>query len=346
MFQMDLDKLLQEISPDSPSGNNLEYDADFVELERLAQGKQEQVIGDKTVSGEPPDWGVVEKNALQLFTKTKDLRIAILLCRALVNLKGLSGAAQGLSLIERLLRQFWSSFHPVLEANDVTMRVNILASLADWSAYIRFIYLAPLVSVKGIGSFCMRDILLARGDSSVSPSADEQVQDLGVISAAFMDCDLDNLKELDSVVRQAQISVTGIDGFLIETIGATKSLDFGSLAKALQDISEVVVENLAHRGESGVEHHSRESLGQGESGFMTGNFTDELASRSDAILMMEKISDYFRENEPSSPVPLLMQRAKRLSNLGFMEILKDIAPDGLKQAQSVGGVNKIKDADI
>ena len=53
--------------------------------------------------------------------------------------------------------------------------------------------------------------------------------------------------------------------------------------------------------------------------------------------MMDKISDSSQRHEPSSPVPLLMGRAKRLVSLSFMEILKDMAPGGLSQASTIGG---------
>ena len=56
--------------------------------------------------------------------------------------------------------------------------------------------------------------------------------------------------------------------------------------------------------------------------------------------MMDRISEYFQRNEPSSPVPLLMHRAKRLVSMSFMDILKDMAPDGVSQASTVGGVNE------
>jgi type VI secretion system protein ImpA len=56
--------------------------------------------------------------------------------------------------------------------------------------------------------------------------------------------------------------------------------------------------------------------------------------------MMDKISSFFERSEPSSPVPLLMQRAKRLVSMSFMDILADIAPDGVKQAKNIGGIDQ------
>jgi type VI secretion system protein ImpA len=57
------------------------------------------------------------------------------------------------------------------------------------------------------------------------------------------------------------------------------------------------------------------------------------------IVTLDKIIDYYRANEPSSPVPLLLQRAKRLVSVGFIDILRDIAPDALAQAEMVTGAS-------
>jgi type VI secretion system protein ImpA len=66
----------------------------------------------------------------------------------------------------------------------------------------------------------------------------------------------------------------------------------------------------------------------------------EITSREDAVRMMDKISQYFEKNEPSSPVPMLMNRAKRLVSMKFIEILKDMAPNGVSQAASIGGISE------
>jgi type VI secretion system protein ImpA len=65
--------------------------------------------------------------------------------------------------------------------------------------------------------------------------------------------------------------------------------------------------------------------------------TGDITSTADVSAALDKIISYYRRNEPSSPVPLLLERAKRLVSQDFMEILSDIAPDALSQAQIVTG---------
>jgi type VI secretion system protein ImpA len=61
-------------------------------------------------------------------------------------------------------------------------------------------------------------------------------------------------------------------------------------------------------------------------------------SRQDAIRALDAVAEFFRRSEPSSPVPLFVERAKRLVSKSFLEVLADIAPDGVSQARSAGGL--------
>ncbi len=63
----------------------------------------------------------------------------------------------------------------------------------------------------------------------------------------------------------------------------------------------------------------------------------EIASREDVIRAIDKICEYYARFEPSSPLPLLLRRAKRLANKSFLEIVRDLSPDALKQVLALGG---------
>jgi type VI secretion system protein ImpA len=49
------------------------------------------------------------------------------------------------------------------------------------------------------------------------------------------------------------------------------------------------------------------------------------------------IISYYERSEPSSPVPLLIKRAKRLVGKSFVDIIRDISPDAMSQVQMVSG---------
>lgn len=63
-----------------------------------------------------------------------------------------------------------------------------------------------------------------------------------------------------------------------------------------------------------------------------------IQSREDVIRVLDQVSDWYARHEPSSPVPLLLQRAKRLVNMSFMEAVKDLSPGGLNEIQTIAGI--------
>ena len=65
-----------------------------------------------------------------------------------------------------------------------------------------------------------------------------------------------------------------------------------------------------------------------------------IASREDAIRALEAVATFFRSNEPSSPIPFLVERAKRLISRDFFEVLADITPDAVSSAKSAVGLRE------
>ena len=164
MSVIDINGILKDVSPDSPCGDNLEYDPAFGELERAARGKEEQTLGDATVAAEPPDWRDVRDRSTALLGRTLDLRVAVYLTRALLNTDGLAGLGDGLSLLRGLLERYWDCVYPQLDPddnNDPTFRVNTLVTLCDRDVMLLNVQEAPLVSSRALGRFGLRQLKIA-----------------------------------------------------------------------------------------------------------------------------------------------------------------------------------------
>jgi type VI secretion system protein ImpA len=59
---------------------------------------------------------------------------------------------------------------------------------------------------------------------------------------------------------------------------------------------------------------------------------------NDARAALDRVIEYFKRFEPSSPVPIIVERAKRLVGADFMAIMKDMAPQGLENVRMIGGL--------
>ena len=76
MSSIDIDQLLAPVSADAPAGADVEFDPAYFELEKLAQGTPESVMGDEVKPAEEPEWRDVRKAALGLLDFERRLREA------------------------------------------------------------------------------------------------------------------------------------------------------------------------------------------------------------------------------------------------------------------------------
>lgn len=344
MSVMDVAALLAPVSEASPCGDDLEYDLSFGDLERARQGKPEQQFGDTVIPAEEPDWRQVKKLSLELFGRTRDLRVGVTLACALVHLEGLPGLRDGLHLVRGLVEQYWDAVHPRLDPeddNDPTLRVNTLATLCDEQAVLKWVREAPLVEVRGLGRFSLRDVQIAKG--AVELPAGVKTVEPAAIEAAFKDADVAQLQATLGVIQEAIQHARAIETLLTDRVGTDQSADLSALPKLLQDAQGVLTGQLSYRGVG--EAPPGEAI-MAETVTETGalaqaaaqpRFTGAIQSRDDALRALEAVCRYFEHAEPSSPVPLLLRRAKRLVPMRFLDIVKDLAPDGLGQVELIRG---------
>ncbi|MBI5017328.1 MAG: type VI secretion system protein TssA [Deltaproteobacteria bacterium] len=344
MGSIDAEKLLEPISAEQPSGDDLEYDPAFAELERVAKGKLEQQFGDTIIPAEEPDWRDVQAKALDLLHRTKDLRVGVYLVRALVRTQGLEGLSDSLAVLRGFVEHNWDDVHPRLDPdddNDPTVRVNTLAALSDADAVLRPVREAPLVSSRALGRFSLRDVQVATGALPAPP--DGRVPELATIDAAFTDTELADLQATARTVDAALEAASAIETQVSDRVGAGEGVNLGELTKLLKAARHVVTDRLARRG---VAEPNAVPQTESEAPMATVGTASAVAppqasgpirSRDDALRALDMVCDYFNQNEPSSPVPLLLQRAKRLVSKSFLDIVRDLAPDGLPQAERIQG---------
>jgi len=321
-----------------PSGPNLEYDPDFMALERAQQAKAEQVIGDSVKPAQEPDWRDVMERAETLMGRTRDLRVAVALAHALLRTQGLEGFAAGLNVIKGLLEGQWDSVHPHLDAddnNDPTLRVNSLLSLAASDGVLKALREVPLVASKTLGRFSLRDIRIASGKQPAPAGLAEppkQVQ----IDAAFRDADLGELQAGAAQIALALESVGAVDKLLVDKVGS-QAPEFKPLVLDLTEIKHVLAEQLSARG---VGVAGADGAAAGGDAAKTGGARGDIDSREDVVRQLDRLCEYYRRHEPSSPVPMLLRRAKRLVSKDFMEIVRDLTPGGIAEAELLSGIEK------
>lgn len=345
MSVIEVEELLGELSPDAPCGEDLEYDPMFAELENLVQETPERQYGDTIIPAEPPDWRGVKKTALALLERTRDLRVAIHLTRALLQTDGVLGFGDGLALVEGLIERHWKGVYPQLDPdddNDPTLRINIIVALCDAETTLRDLRETPLVNSRALGRFSLRDIQIATGVLALVSTENVELPTQSRIDAAFQDADLESLQATATVLTEAFDRVERIEALLTDQVGVTQAPDMSDLRGVLKEIRQILADQLQRRGVGLV--GETEAVAEREEskvdGVVAGQrlVVGDITSRDDVIRMLDKICDYFSRYEPSSPVPFLLNRAKNLVTKDFMEIMLDLAPGGTEQANLIFGL--------
>lgn len=339
---MDIELLLRDIAADSPCGDDLEYDAAFLELQRAATGKPAQEMGGQVIPGEEPEWRDVRDRALDLFERTRDLRVAVLLTRALLRTGGLPGLADGIALVRGLVERQWDHVHPRLDpddGHDPTLRMNTLAGLAGHEDAIAPLRLLPLADSRRMGRFGLRDVEIANG-TLAKPEGAESVADLATIEAAFLDMEAPALEAGASAARAALSHLDALEAELSARVGSGSTPDLSALRSTLRSIDHLLNAQLGRRGLTGSEAAAAPAAG-GEPGAAPEGrpvMSGSIQSREDVIRVLDQVCDWYAKYEPSSPVPLLLRRAKRLVNTSFIDAVRDLSPGGLGEIQTIAGV--------
>lgn len=347
---IDVDSLLVSLGDDEPCGEDLEYDLSFTELEIAAQPKEEQQVGDQVLEGAEPEWGDVKEKALAVLQESKDLRAAVYLANAELFLEGFPGFAAVLEYMHRTLTEYWDHVHPQLDAdddNDPTMRVNAVVGLTDSDTVLRAVRRAVLTDSRGFGRMTLRHIEVANGEST-TPSDMDDPPDSAQVAAAFQDTDEETKQEIFAALDKCVEMTKAITGVFDDKLGTGYGPDLSPLADTLKKIVNACKPYGAGGGAAGEEFAEGgaggpsgggggPAVGPGPSG---GGGVGGINNPNDVRNAIDRICEYYDRVEPSSPVPLLLQRARRLVAADFLTIMKDLASEGVEQVRNVGGIQE------
>ena len=190
---------------------------------------------------------------------------------------------------------------------------------------------SPLVKNRQLGNFSLRDTELAAGTMSPT-AADGAAPSTAQIGGAFAAAPLEELTGLEASIGAGLDALKRIETKMREAVGTEGVPDFQAMTTLLQRVHKVLREQRAARPDADP------GTADGSGGSPGGAPVGAIRSRQDAIRALEAVAQYFRQTEPSSPIPLFVDRAKRLVAKSFLEVLEDVMPDAVAQARQVGGV--------
>jgi len=292
------------------------------------------------------DWPqVINLTSEALTAQSKDLQLAGWLCEGLAHREGFEGISFGLMLAARLLEDYWETLYPELDEEDFDERVARLSWLGD--TLVAVVRTLPLVMGE---QYSLADYEesrqvenLARNDPDAMGQAlaDGKIND-EIFQRSVVLTNTEFLQERHAVISSALASLKLLDGAGDQRFGRDAP-SYSALEKVMEQCRDLTARLLRDRGASVVageepdtiETGEEESLADGDSkpfavargDQRTGPMRSNPQSREEAFELLNGVARYFKEREPHSPVPYLIERAVKWGRMPLEEWLKDVIKD-------------------
>lgn len=369
----DCERWLNPFDGENPSGQSLRHENEFATLVALATPKF-KIVEDENNNpidrkAEPINWGDVLSLAEDLSTIGRDIRLLTIVTRGLTGENGLSGAIEGVELLTSSLDQYWDSIHPQIRAGgNATGRLGAIRELENdeaglWGDLQRM----EVINERGIGSVALSHLaqaslsdaqVIAKAPSGLSDA--EQVKLIehhhSVLKRSKIACrsmankNPEAFEELAANVSALEKALTDLENKVQEKLEGA-NLKFSEFKSNLSQISKTL--NGTERTQEPEEKESTTTVTnvtEGKENTSTSIVGSEgghtipakLNSRDEVQTCLQLIIDFYERTEPSSPIPLLATRMKKMVPMDFLELMSELAPAGLKEFNNIAGTSDKK----
>jgi type VI secretion system protein ImpA len=348
------ERLLRPLSEGSPCGQSLEDTTQLAAFDAYRLFGQQTEIGTRPTNkpddpAQPPPWDEVIDKSMAALDLSKDLRVLAYLAAGLVRRDGVVAFCEVLQVAAGWLESWFDAVYPRAD-EDLFFRTNALNNFVDRLAILDALRRAPLASQRPTGAVSLRLLDLATGLLPAG-KADPPPPKEAELNAVFATTPIAELQALLAAVAAAVEAMKRIDAKMSAAGGVEATPNFDgrddkersvSLRHQLKRIHEVVREALKSHPQAAAQAIVEVAADGAPTGTGPVAVVGVVRSRQDAIRALDAVMTYFTQAEPSSPVPIFLERAKRLVSKSFLEALQDIVPDALNAAKAAGGIREEK----
>jgi type VI secretion system protein ImpA len=366
---LDLAPWLSPLDGQNPSGESLRDDPRFHEIEALMRAGSEVVrdernnpVREQTL---PVDWARVMECAEALRAQGRDLRLLVIVARALLNEQGPAGLAEGLTLIARTVETHWDTLHPELRPagnpRDAALRrVNALLQLEnDEEGVLGDLRRRTAFSARGLGPVSGLDLeqgsidsrtaqneaapgMSERERAALTAEHEQLVGRVRSACAALADQTPGELAALTAGFGAAAAALTALETAMAERIGGGVLLPglkkaLGRMLATLERPAPAAATSAAEDASTGAAPPAGAAPALAISGGAA--MPDRLSTRAEVLTCLDRIIEFYDRTEPASPVPYLARRMRRMVPMDFLELMEDLAPSGLKEFRSLAGLS-------
>jgi type VI secretion system protein ImpA len=284
-------------------------------------------------------WPIVRDLAPGVIAElAKDLEVAAWLIEALVRSKsGYAGLRDGFRLTRELVERFWDGLYPMPDEDGLATRLAPLTGLNGDET--EGTLLTPIQNVPitentvdySLTCLTYRQAheLLMLDESKRAQRIKEGAVSMQVFDAAVKESSAEFFVNLLDDIKQCAEEFEKLTGVLQEKCG-TDAPPSSNIRNALENCRETV-ENIAKDkigapavGADGAAAQAGQAGEQGATGVVA---VGAIRSREDAFRNLLQVAEYFRRNEPHTPISYALEQVVRWGKMSLPELLVELIPE-------------------
>lgn len=352
---LDISELLNPISDDQPTGQDLRLDASPLSSYQTIKTARSAARDAEKNSLYSENGGDAEEYWRKILTlapkilreESKDLEVATWLTEAMVRRHGFQGLRDSLQLIEGLISQFWENLYPMPDEDGIETRVGPFAGLNGTSnegVLIAPIRRIPLTEGYSPGPFAYYqyqqaiDVERITNDDAREAKAEKLGFTLATIEQAVNESSETFFGDVLDDIAAAINSCRAIEKLLDELCGSEDAPSTRTIVTALEECRSAINHIAKHKlpiAELAIEEDS--STNDDAPSTQPGNkvtakdtasvIANALISREAAFKQLLEIAQFFRKTEPHSPVSYLLEKAVKWGNMPLEELIVELIPE-------------------
>ncbi|HEX2631743.1 MAG TPA: type VI secretion system ImpA family N-terminal domain-containing protein, partial [Bradyrhizobium sp.] len=257
---LDFEPLTIPVSAEDPSGpdldseGNAEYLNFFAGTEPLLPMSYFEVVKPSGERGrfdpKAVDFETPLAAAKPLLTRTRDLRVLVLLAKLSILNRDLTGFTRCLVAIASLLETQWATVHPRDDNGDFTYRAVTIESLDVLPTVVNPLQFQPLIDNRRYGVISYRSYQVAKGEIASTEEAD---LDLATIERIVAETDLDILKTISTKFNELAAVIARIKTIWLDKAGPSRPLGLERVAGTVDGIASWLQQLVRQRDPAAVE---------------------------------------------------------------------------------------------
>jgi len=335
---LDLKNLLKPIAKTMPVGKNLRVDSDtsskYYQIKdarmaaRVAERKYFEEPNESLLKNSRALWQTVSTLSLDILENlSKDLEVLTWFIEALLRHNNFYGLAQGFELAYGLIEKYWPTIYPVADEEGPTSKLIALASLNGLDsegALETPIHCIPITDAQKTESYALWQYKQALDAERIDDQNKKQkkysqgVIPLEMIKNAALQSGNKFYKKLQSDIDMARKAYLELC-LLIENHCGYPQFPSTNLIRIFDETYDLINYLSGHKKEVVLTLPPKKMQS-----FVSSTVNNNFRNREEALHHLLIIADYFRNTEPQSLLPYILERANRWGKLSLPALLEEI----------------------